>query len=234
METAWNTRAMGAAMGSRPQPAPILTNTDGDILVPTADHFEITPGKASEIVRLMARFDGAEAEPPEGGESVFVVTRPGNARMKSWDNTIIGRVVVRGSRMIVESNSAQRADDLRGRLEVRLRGLVKHRLRDESSVEAMLEQAREAAARGIVTQPPDVPPELRAMARQVKEAHMRDWVNEQIPALGGLTPREAARAPRSRADLELLLRDLEFREAQLPAEERFDMRQLRATLGLKE
>jgi hypothetical protein len=35
-------------------------------------------------------------------------------------------------------------------------------------------------------------PELQAMVRAVKEKHYRGWLDERIPALGGLTPREAA------------------------------------------
>ncbi|MGQ0650464.1 MAG: hypothetical protein ACT4P7_23230 [Gemmatimonadaceae bacterium] len=59
------------------------------------------------------------------------------------------------------------------------------------------------------------------------------WVNEQIPALGGLTPRAAAASRTSRAALELLLRDMEYHEGKLPVEEQFDVGRLRAALGLK-
>ncbi len=61
---------------------------------------------------------------------------------------------------------------------------------------------------------------------------MMGWVDEQIPALGGLTPREAAATPRSRVQLDLLLRDFEHHEARLPEDERFDMRRVRAVLGM--
>ena len=79
-----------------------------------------------------------------------------------------------------------------------------------------------------------MPPELKAIARQMKEAHMQSWVDEQIPALGGLTPRQAAASKQSRKQLELLLKEFEHFEAQLPPDERFDMQRVRTTLGMLE
>lgn len=68
-----------------------------------------------------------------------------------------------------------------------------------------------------------IPPELKAAARQIKEAHMQGWIDDEIPALGGLTPRQAAASPGSRAKLDLLLRDIEHYEVRLPSDERFDV-----------
>jgi len=48
-----------------------------------------------------------------------------------------------------------------------------------------------------------------------------------LPALGGKTPRQAARSRRGREELALLLKDLENREAHQPATSRFDVNVLR-------
>ena len=61
---------------------------------------------------------------------------------------------------------------------------------------------------------------------------MAAWVDESIPALGGLTPREAAAKPSAREQLDLLVRDMENHESRLPAEERYDFNRLRNELGL--
>lgn len=49
--------------------------------------------------------------------------------------------------------------------------------------------------------------------RQIMESFMRDhykkWMDEPIPALLGLTPREAAKTSEGKARLEVLLEDLE-------------------------
>ena len=71
------------------------------------------------------------------------------------------------------------------------------------------------------------------MLRDFREKHMRGWVDESIPALGGLTPREAARTPRARPALELLLQDIERTESNTPPEQRIDLSWLRRELGLE-
>jgi hypothetical protein len=73
---------------------------------------------------------------------------------------------------------------------------------------------------------------MQEIAKQIKEQHMAQWPDMEIPALGGLTPREAARDPDSRKNLELLLREMEMMEEHLPEEERFDMTRLRDRLGM--
>ncbi len=71
------------------------------------------------------------------------------------------------------------------------------------------------------------------LLREIKEAHFRDWVDTPIPALGGKTPRAAARAAKSREQLDLLLRDMENSESRVPEAARFDIGKLRRELGLE-
>ncbi len=51
------------------------------------------------------------------------------------------------------------------------------------------------------------------MYRAISSRHLRDhyrhWIDEPLPALGGRSPRDAARAPERRAALEGLLRQVE-------------------------
>jgi hypothetical protein len=81
-------------------------------------------------------------------------------------------------------------------------------------------------------QSPEPTPEEQALLRELKETHYQKWLESPIPALGGKTPRAAARSAKGRRDLDLLLRDIENRENRLPAETRFDMSRLRRALGL--
>jgi len=222
-----------AAQLREPRPMPTLTNTDGDPIVMTTDHFDIvTPDGATVIARL-ATFAGAEEpEYDENGETTITIIKPGNAKMKSWDNTIIGHIVIAGRRMRVESNSVRRADDLRCELASHLGELVRHRLRDATGAEELFARAQRPSPRGKSDRRPEEPPEFKALAREFKERHMTAWVDEAVPALGGLTPREASKSPRTRKDLDLLLREMENRESRLPADERFDVGRLRAELGI--
>jgi hypothetical protein len=58
---------------------------------------------------------------------------------------------------------------------------------------------------------PSASDEGRHGSPQAATAWQRSWVDEEIPALGGLTPHEAADDLESRPLLEALLRDLEWR-----------------------
>ena len=70
--------------------------------------------------------------------------------------------------------------------------------------------------------------------RELRERHMTAWLDDSIPALKGLTPREAARSPGSRHDLEILLKEFERHEGRTSPEERIDIQRLRVELGLAE
>jgi hypothetical protein len=62
---------------------------------------------------------------------------------------------------------------------------------------------------------------------------MHRWIDESIPALGGLTPRDAALSPRKRPALELLLKDIERHESLLPQDQQIDLSWIRPALGLE-
>ncbi|MGH7713240.1 MAG: hypothetical protein ACREOG_18265 [Gemmatimonadaceae bacterium] len=218
----------------RPKPLPTLTNTDGDEFLLTTDHFEFAEQQRSAVTQRLATLPGAGEGVDQAGETEFVVTQRGNAQFKSWDNTIVGRLVLKGTRLEAESNSARRADALRRQIETHLGNLVRHRLRDESTAQALLAAARTTPRSGRVKQQEIVPAEIQAIQREFRTAHMLAWLDENIPALGGLTPREAAALPRRRAELDLLLREFEHNEARRPAAERIDIARLRSMLGMAE
>jgi hypothetical protein len=68
--------------------------------------------------------------------------------------------------------------------------------------------------------------------RQFKAKHYASWVDDSLPALDGLTPREAASQASYRDRLITLLADMEARETQQPESTRFDFGQLRRDLGI--
>jgi hypothetical protein len=70
--------------------------------------------------------------------------------------------------------------------------------------------------------------------REMKSRSYRDWCDSALPALEGKTPRQAlrGRSRKLRAEVELLLREMEHRESMLHPDERFDVGVLRAELGI--
>ncbi len=217
---------------SRP---PELRNTDGDPLLFTIDHFAIDSTDRAEVRRRLAAIEGMEAESelrdpePKDAEQVHVYTRPGNPMHAGWENTVIGRAVVKRNELRVETNSVKRADALRALVETSLGSLIRHRAREHADPLARLRE--------------DGPPEKPSAPRQaseeedqlllaVKAKHYADWIDQPIPALGNKTPRAAVRTKAGRQEVDLLLKECENCEARVPAGRRFDFSSIRRELGL--
>jgi hypothetical protein len=60
------------------------------------------------------------------------------------------------------------------------------------------------------------------------------WLDTPIPALSGMTPREAAAKPRKRKELVLLLKEIENHESRAPKEQHIDLSVLWTELGLED
>jgi len=101
--------------------------------------------------------------------------------------------------------------------------------RQERSVgEAMAEMAGHAGQ----ALPALEGPEIDAVLRAFKARHYATWPDERLPALDGLTPRQAAAKPKYRARLERLLEEMERGESQVEPGRRFDFGAIRRTLGM--
>jgi hypothetical protein len=113
-------------------------------------------------------------------------------------------------------------------------GAIQHLGDTFQSLEAL---KRESLAEKPRTKAADasIPPEVeREVILKVKTEHYTRWVDEPLPALGGRTPREAARSEVGRRQLEGLLRFMENAEERSRQQGRaaFDFAALRKTLDL--
>jgi hypothetical protein len=213
----------------RIQPPPALQNTDGDPFLQTTDDFALLAPRDTVAARLES-LAGAQVHGEDEDGLVFVITKAGNAVHRSWDNTVIGRAILGQAHLRVETNSTRRADSLRASVERHLRGMVQFRLRSEANTAQLLAASRSKDSKRPGKEP--VPPEALEAMRAFRERHLHDWVDESIPALGGLTPRQAATTARGRKQLALLLKELDQTELRLPEEERIDLQWLREALGV--
>lgn len=208
---------------------PQLRNTDGDEFLLTTDRFEFDPALRSEVESRIAAIEGID--PPEEGEEKpsYAFLREGNEMHPEWENTVLGTAWVSDGSLKLETNSARRADTLRARLEGALGDLVRHRARDHTDPRAFY---RDAIARGE-PEPLDVPePEVQEILREQKERHYDRWMDSPLPALDGQSAREAVRSARGRERVDVLLKELENRDAREPAHARFDFGPIRKELGL--
>ncbi len=206
---------------------PELRNTDGDPFLLTTDHFEIAPGQQPAVEAALAALEGVE--PPENGEEpVYSFVRPGNALHKSWDNTVIGHARISGTALLLETNSRERADALRARVEAACGEQIRHRAREHA--DPLSPRAAPAHRR---TPPEPSGPEVEELLREWKRRYYTDWLDEALPALGGKTPREAARTAQGRNAVDVLLKDMENHEQRSAPGAAFDFSELRRALRLE-
>jgi hypothetical protein len=154
------------------------------------------------------------------------------------ENTVLGHIKVEAGRLSAEVNSAKRATALRALLEQRLPGARVLPSVVQSS-HALVEQAHARALAGGPL-PPDADqerlmamPEVQAALRETLRRHYHSWPDEQLPALGGRTPREAVQDSDGREAVQALLRQFERdMKRQDPALTAGIIDELRATLGI--
>ena len=203
-----------------------LVNTDGEAFLFTTDHFAFDVAAQAEIEAKLRELEGVQG-PDEGDEErEYTFVKAGNAMHRHWDNTVIGRVVVAPGRLRLETNSVERADTLRWRIERACAGLVRHRLRDHA------DPTSDARPKGRVAEAPEPPPEALEALSELKARHYAQWLDEPVPALSGKTPREAVRSKKGRAQVDVLLRTMENSEQRMGAQP-FDFGPLRRELGLE-
>jgi len=214
------------------RPPPELHNTDGEPLLVTTDLFEVVPDRADSVLEALCKLPGAEREDEDDTREGTVVTfTRENGPRDPLPSTILGRAILRGSALRLESNSVARADRLRSRVGELLGDTV--RFKGRSHTDPLAAIGRMPSQDGASASLPSVPAELAEALRRTEAELARRWLESPIPALGGLTPREAARRKGTvRKTLEVLLAQRENAEARRPASERFDVGTLRSELGL--
>lgn len=206
-------------------PAPLrLQNTDGDPLAPTTLEFKVR----CSVREAFGRLKPLSLEDDENGllESAswsdtgeltgveLVWSKRGNKLHREWDNTTLGTLALSPGRLSVSVNSTKRARRVRRLVEKYLGADVMFQRETTESIEALLDAARHDGARGEdagAGPPVEDTAEGRAMIDEMSRRHWEAWFDEKIPALGGVTPREAAKTPVGRERLEALLAEYVWR-----------------------
>jgi hypothetical protein len=222
----------------RPRVAPMVAAGDGLALLrwlaDMSSPIEVRTSEG-ELIRFItatyrvsdpaaaARALGRKLTAEEDGRFVETFMRDGTP----W---IRGSITLDGDRATVEANSAERADRL---VHTLLKAAPGARLlrREERS----LDEAREVArAAGTPPQEPLDPadhPELAAALDSLMQGYEERWVDQSLPMLGGLTPRQAVADPARRADVEAFLDDVAWDQRDAKAGG-MDAGRMRTLLGL--
>lgn len=139
---------------------------------------------------------------------------------------MLAHLTLGSDRLRLETNSVERADRLRARLEAGCGALLRHRMREHADPLSSARPARESTPR------PEPPPEALQALRELKARHYATWIDTPVPALGGRTPRQAARTQRGREQVDVILRSMENGEHRAGGGTPFDFGPLRRGLGL--
>lgn len=223
-------------------PAPVmLQNTDGDPLELITLRFTIRCSVRDAFDRLatLSLWRGDEAmEDPEYDkrgnlQSVSIDwSKRGNRLHKEWDNTTLGHLRIERDRLSASVNSRRRAARIRREIEKRLGRDASFTMEVHESIERAARARGKARSRDIPSEIDPAPPELQAQLEEMLARRWAQWLDDRIPALGDLTPRQAAKTASGREKLEALLADYEWHNASQPAHMRVDITRLREAVGL--
>jgi hypothetical protein len=202
-----------------------LSNTDGDPLVFHTLKFRIeSTERTFEGLAPLALGQSTEelledAEFGKDGKLHSVALdwrKKGNAKLPSWDNTILGNIKISGRSLVAEVNSENRAKRLRAEIKKRLGASATHQSTVAQTVDEMLAKSPKrdrAEAKMDAETVDDIlrDPEVKRQIQEKVQNQAEAWVSEKIPILGGRTPMQAAGDPDGREIVESLLLDWERR-----------------------
>ena len=187
-------------------PRPTVTNSDGEQVVFTKVRFAVAKDRRAEVARLLdqapelARKSKREywswhrQDAEQGGK------RPEDGMsLASWDETgalVLGHMELRGKWLVLEVNSAARGERGKQMLVKLLGGLVAAPATETQTVQRALEEHRARKHSSAEEAAPQLPPEevARVMGKLL-DRHYRRVIDEPLPALGNIPPREAVRTP---------------------------------------
>jgi SEC-C motif len=204
---------------------PVLRNSEGHNALLTRDHFKLAAGARKQIEQAILTLPWCSTpELDERGARVFPFLRTVDPRLGS---TLYARVIIHDDQLRVETDSIDRADILRSRLEGIGGSDLVHRLREH------IDPLSSASSETSEAQPAEAPPpEVLAVLRLRYVAMMAAWLDEASTALGGKTPRQAVKTKAGKAKVDLLMRDMELMQGSSLPELTAELRAIRQQLGL--
>lgn len=171
---------------------PRMANREGEELVLRRTVCELRDDPGEVIASLDATFERQDDAPV--WHEMFTID--------AIDRVVRGVLRLDGLLLTVESNSEERQE----RLLQTLDGLFDYTVIEDRELDEFdLDDLDPNAA---PMDPEDMPDEIRELADQKMREYEQRWVDEPIPALGGLTPRQALDDPTRREDLHALLREM--------------------------
>ena len=226
---------------------PKLCNTDGEPVVMQKLIYDIPSAQMAFAALKALCIDSTEDELLASAKFTaagelhhieFPWLKKGNAQHKSWDNTVLGNINIKGHQLATEVNSDERAQQFQ-KLIKKLLPEARYKTSVIESPQATLahrqdeDESAQTRQRREKQEELNNRPEVREKIMELMREHFNQWPHEKLPALNGKTPLQAVKTKAGREKVEALLRDFELRKtaANLPVDPSiFD--ELRERLGL--
>lgn len=226
----------------RPPPVPTLVTPEGDPLVFAHARYALTveikdqQAAMDEIAHLLTQArdfgEGDEATLDTGTVVQFPWFETASGAKPPADpinRRVLAIVTLTANEIEIETMSQRRMARCRQRLEDLLGARI-----------LLIEATAKSAAQVLAEPPPEEEPEPTVLPPEVvaelEERMLRRWLDESIPALDGLTPRQAAQTPEGRQMLDDLFAYIERQQASFPRPPGMmspDYRKAKKMLGLE-
>jgi hypothetical protein len=209
---------------------PCFSTTDGEKM-----RFSLVIFKVITEAGLGDKLSGMRGLEYDAQRSYWIWFKKGNRRMKSWENTILGRILIRANELVGEVNSLERALRLKNKLAIGLGKMVAFERIDSKDFAAMPQPSPEDLRKFEEEQRRiHSDPEVRKVLLQKQEEYyLKDWIASRIPALNNKTPLQAIKTKEGRLELEALINQMEGMDSAQPDYlPKMDMNFLRQKLGL--
>jgi hypothetical protein len=212
-----------------------LTTPEGDeIVLASARYRHAALEDILSILRRAVDFgldDAVEPEPDGTFRLPWYETRPdAPAPFAPIGRRVLANLTLTPTALEVEAPSRRRLDDCQRRLEE----LLGDRIRLVETKAKGVDQALRERKPSTEPEEPFIPPP--EFVAELEEKMLRQWIDDSIPALGGLTPREAVKTPEGRRQvLELIEYSVQMQRMMPKTPGMFapDYRKVKKMLGLE-
>jgi hypothetical protein len=216
------------------RPVPEMVNFEGDPVQFCEVSFPLLDSAADQIAGRLGAVPAFKAE-GDGENWAWLGEAQGeNTATATFGQgrRSYGRLSLRDDNLVLFTNSLQRAERGRELLQSALAGL----LGGPPLTAVKSPQDALAAGAGAPDDRDALPPEQEAqIVREFFEQHYRGWLDQEIPALDGQTPRQAVGTAAGRQKVTALLKDIENHEdrrSRAKGDKPFDFGWLWSELGL--
>lgn len=209
---------------------PVLVTTDGEEFVFTEIHFRIKDEDA-----LRKRLSVLRSYQYDDKDDSWTWMKAKSRKYPDASRTVLGHFRIESDSLIAETNSRERAARLRSKLKGNLRNLIAYEktlYRDPYDMPEMSPEEIESqkkASRELNSRP-----EIQeAIKKHLEHHYFNEWPKKKLPALGGLSPLQAAKREKERAKLVALIEHFErSQDAPTSKMPKIDFDKLRLLLGL--